>query len=219
MMAALLEGAIMRQQDKRNVIRAWPVYTVLILLLGSIFWTYRNNLFKNTNKPLGEAIAGKLDPTGLRAIVESRQGWDIVFEDAWGSLATDFSYTDIQGNTGRLSDHRGKHVILVFWATWCPPCVAEIPHLVQLRKETPAEELEIIAISNESNATVSEFAATKSLNYTVVAGNTALPAPFGRVRSIPTAFYIDTEGKIKLATVGVVPEETSKSILAAGKAS
>ncbi|HEV59240.1 MAG TPA: TlpA family protein disulfide reductase [Phycisphaerales bacterium] len=209
----------MREQDKKNIIRAWPVYAVLLLLLGFVVWTYWKNPPNNSGKPLSDAIAGKLDPTGLRGIIESRRGWDIAFEDSWGTLATDFSYTDVNGDTARLSDHRDKNVMLVFWATWCPPCRAEIPHLVQLRKETPADELEIIAISNEAAATVADFAAKNGINYTVVAGNIPLPEPFSRVRSIPTAFFIDTKGTIKLATVGVVPEEASKAILTAGKAS
>lgn len=209
----------MHEQDKKNTLRAWPIYAVLLLLLGFLVYSYWKNPPNNSGKPLSDAIAGKLDPTGLRGIIESRRGWDIAFEDSWGTLATDFSYTDVNGDTARLSDHRGKNVMLVFWATWCPPCRAEIPHLVQLRKETPADELEIIAISNEAAATVSDFAAKNGINYTVVAGNTPLPEPFSGVRSIPTTFFIDTEGKIKLATVGVVPEETSKAILTAGKTS
>jgi len=206
----------MEKQEKRNIIQAWPVYAVLIGLLAVWFWWYRTQPSSQVGKPLGKAISAKLDPTGLRGIIENRSGWDVAFEGNWGDLATDFSYTDIHGKTARLTDHRGKNVLLIFWATWCPPCRAEIPHLVRLRKETPAEELEIIAFSGEAEGTVAPFAKDKGLNYTVVAEASGLPAPFGQVRSIPTAFFIDPEGRIKLATVGVVPEETAKAIFAAG---
>ncbi|MBN1123424.1 MAG: TlpA family protein disulfide reductase [Sedimentisphaerales bacterium] len=209
----------MREQDKKNMLGAWPIYLLLILLIVTMLWFYHNNPPTNADQTLGQAISKNLDPSGLKTIIESRRGWDVAFPESWGSLAEDFSYTTVTGETAKLSDHKGKNVILVFWATWCPPCRAEIPHLVQLRKEFSNKDLEIIAISNESSQTVKSFVEKEGINYTVVAGNVLLPSPFNKVQSIPTAFFLDSEGKIKIATVGVVPEETSKAIFKAGKAS
>ena len=64
-----------------------------------------------------------------------------------GHDAPDFVLTDLQGNTVKLSDLRGKAVVLNFWATWCPPCKEEIPWLVDLQKRYGSQGLQIVGIS------------------------------------------------------------------------
>ncbi|MBN1817297.1 MAG: redoxin domain-containing protein [Sedimentisphaerales bacterium] len=207
----------MHEQDRKNLLNAWPIYLLLVLLIATMIWFYRKNPPANTDQTLGQAISQSLDPTGLKGIIQARQGWDVAFTEFWGDAAPDFSYTTLEGVSGKLSDHNGKNVLLVFWATWCPPCRAEIPHLVKLRKAMADNDLEIIAISSEPVGTVKPFVQKEGINYTAVAGEISLPSPFNRVQSIPTAFYLDPEGKIRIATVGVVPEETSKAIFNIGK--
>lgn len=153
---------------------------------------------------------------GLNGIIESRQTWDVAFPAWAGKAAPDFTVTDIEGVAHKLSDYRGRDVVVVFWATWCPACNQEIPHLVDLRKEFTRDELVILAISNEPAAHLKHFVQAKGINYSVVSvADSALPRPYAEVTSIPTSFFIDKQGTVKLAAVGLVSLEDSRAILKA----
>jgi peroxiredoxin len=146
------------------------------------------------------------EPLGLQEIISNRRTWKPVWSDWYGKIAEDFSFQDINAMQHKLSDYRGKNVLVIFWATWCAPCHVEIPHLVELRNTIGEDELEILAISNEHITRLKQFAADKNLNYTVISSrlSSPVPAPFRYVRGIPAGFFIDKEGKIKLATEGLV---------------
>ena len=150
----------------------------------------------------------------LQNIVNSAKTWDIAYTSWYGKSAPDFMVNDINGNSHKLDDYKGKNVLIVFWATWCPPCNKEIPHLIELRNAIGEDELEILAISSEDSELVKNFTTAKMLNYTTVPiGDSVLPAPFSGVTSIPTSFYIDKNGDIKLATEGLVSFEEAKAII------
>ncbi len=154
--------------------------------------------------------------TSLADVIESRKTWDIGFTASLGKAAPDFTVKDIEGTEHRLSDYHGRDVLVVFWATWCPACNMEIPHLIELRKMFEEDELAILAISNETAEHLKHFAAAKGINYSLVSlGGSALPGPFGDVRSIPTTFFIDKKGTIKLAAVGLVSLEEARAIMQA----
>jgi thiol-disulfide isomerase/thioredoxin len=90
-----------------------------------------------------------------------------------------------------------------FWATWCPPCVREIPHFVQLRKDLSEDEVVIVGLSGEDRTVLKPFMAAHGMNYPVASTSGAdLPAPFGEVRSIPTTFFLDRSGRIQEVVVG-----------------
>lgn len=152
----------------------------------------------------------------LQDVLAQARGWGLEQNLAiwFGQQAPDFTVTDITGKTHKLSDYRGRNVIVVFWATWCLPCYVEIPHLIKLRNENDEDELAILAISNESERQVSDFAVRRKMNYTVISADVlAMPQPFSRVISIPSSFFIDAEGKIKIVTSGLIPLKDIKAIL------
>jgi len=156
------------------------------------------------------------DATGQNQeyVAETPKTWDIAFASSFGKDVPDFSVNDITGKAHKLSDYRGRNVVVVFWATWCPACNLEIPHLIELRKMLPEDKLEILAISNEKSEHLKHFAESKGINYTVASlGGNPLPEPFANVTSIPTSFFIDPEGKIKFAAVGLVPLADAKLIM------
>lgn len=137
-----------------------------------------------------------------------------------GKEAPDFALTDINGKQHKLSDHRGKDVILKFWATWCPPCKMTVPHLIELRKTVAEDKLAIFALSYVSSyppntaEMIKDFATSKKLNYPVFAiGSEGAGTLYDSVNSLPTIFFIDAAGKIKLVTTGLMPLDDFKAIL------
>lgn len=158
--------------------------------------------------------------TNLNDVIRSARTWRPAYTSWYGKTAPDFTLTDLTGKKHKLSDYRGKDVVLVFWATWCKYCVPEIPHLIELRNTVSEDKLAILAISNEGPRRVREFVINKRMNYTVLLEKGDMPAPFGvikiyRTAGIPCSFFIDPEGKIKLATVGILTLESIKAILQA----
>lgn len=158
----------------------------------------------------------------LKELVASRKYWDTAFTSWYGKMAPDFTLTDITGKQHKLSDYRGKDVMLVFWATWCGPCIQEMPHLIELRKSTGEDKLAMLAISyittRPPNTTemVKSVVGRQKINYTVISvDESEVSAPYNQIRGIPCSFFIDPEGKIKLATLGVLSLDTMKAILQA----
>ena len=154
--------------------------------------------------------------SGLEDIIKSAQSWEVAFKPWFGKAAPDFKVMDIEGRQHSLSGYHGKNVLVVFWATWCPPCNEEIPNLIKLRKAISEDNLAIIAISNEEPDLVKHFAAAKGINYTIASIQSgALPSPFSDVISIPTTFFIGRDGQIKLAAVGLVTLKETQAIIKA----
>ena len=150
----------------------------------------------------------------LQNIIKAAQ-WTAVLEEWWGKPMPDLALTDIEGNTHKLSDYRGKNIVVVNWATWCGPCRLEVPHLKELRNAFSKDKLAILAVSKEPTAIVKKFADEQGINYTVLPNAGSLPTPFDKEEFIPNSFFIDTQGKLKLAVRGIVPTADSKAIIQA----
>ncbi len=118
--------------------------------------------------------------------------------------AADFTLKDLEGNPVTLSDFKGKVVLVDFWATWCPPCVAEVPHFKSLHKEYNAQGFEIIGISLDKGGVpvVRDFVEEREIPYINVMGTREVTLAYGGIRGIPTTFLIDREGRVAEKWVG-----------------
>ena len=119
--------------------------------------------------------------------------------------APDFELKDADGKTVRLSDYKGKIVLLDFWATWCGPCKIEIPWFIQFERAYKDKGFSVIgvAMDEEGWTVVKPFIAEMAINYRVLQGNDGTAQLYGGVEALPTTFLIDREGKIAATHVGL----------------
>ena len=119
-------------------------------------------------------------------------------------IAPDFSLPDPDGKTVRLSDFKGKVVLLDFFATWCPPCRNEIPHFIELQKHFAARGFTMlgIAFDQQGAAVVKPFARQAGVNYPLALGDSQVAQAYGGVDALPTTFLIGRDGRILQTYVG-----------------
>jgi cytochrome c biogenesis protein CcmG, thiol:disulfide interchange protein DsbE len=118
--------------------------------------------------------------------------------------AGDFKLLDLNGKPKTLADYRGKVTIVDFWATWCGPCKASIPHFIELQEKYGAQGVEIVGISLDTTGpkAVGAFAQGQKINYTILMGNDQVAAAYGGIKGIPVAFVVTQDGKIFRKYVG-----------------
>lgn len=123
-----------------------------------------------------------------------------------GSVAPDFELKSLDGKQVRLSDFRGKAVLLNFWATWCAPCKIEMPWFVDLQKQYATQGLQVIGVAMDDSGedTIAKFAKEMGVNYPVLVGKEAVGDAYGGVEFLPTTFIIDRQGKVVERVFGLV---------------
>lgn len=126
-----------------------------------------------------------------------------------GDPAPNFVLKAADGTTIELHKLKGKVVLVNFWATWCPPCRAEIPGMMKVYDKYKAKGLEIVGISVDNGGwdDVRPWLEKHPINYPIVVGNGSLTQAYGGIRSIPTTFVVDRKGNIVEKHVGGLREE------------
>jgi peroxiredoxin len=138
--------------------------------------------------------------------LKPRHTGGLTSQEAVGKTAPDFQLKDINGKMVKLSDFRGKAVVLNFWATWCPPCKVEIPWFEDLQQRYGSQGLQVVgvALDDSSDAEIAKFAQDMKMNYPVLLGKEETSDLYGGVEALPTTFYIDRNGKIITSVPGLV---------------
>jgi len=132
-----------------------------------------------------------------------------------GEIAPEFTLLDLDGNEVRLSEFRGKAVFINFWATWCPPCRAEMPDIESLYQEHKDKGLVVIGVDiGESEATVRRFVQQGGYSWTFVLDSDGSVAANYNIRAIPTSFFIDREGLIQAVNIGAMTKRDMEAMLA-----
>lgn len=124
-----------------------------------------------------------------------------------GKPAPDFSLASLDGKaTLKLSDYKGKAVLLNFWATWCEPCKIEMPWFVELQKQYGPQGLQVLGVAMDDTdpKDISEFAHKMGVNYPIAVGKEAVGEQYGGIPYLPSTFYIDRDGKVVDRVYGLV---------------
>ncbi len=134
---------------------------------------------------------------------------------ATADQSVDFELHDVDGKVHRLSDYRGQWVIVNFWATWCGPCVREIPILSEISRSSDPVETKVIGIDFEEIDDASlRFAIKKlSIDYLVLRIGSAPLVPFEPLKGLPSTFIVSPEGKIVFRHAGEINKQTLKDAL------
>ncbi len=132
-----------------------------------------------------------------------------------GMTAPDITFTGLDGKTFQLSDFRGQPVFIDFWATWCPPCKMEMPHIETLYGELgKSGKIKIIAASSEDNKTIQKFLTQKPYSFPIVTVSSEDSHTKFKTSSIPAGFVIDAEGVIRAHMIGAQTEEQLRAAFA-----
>jgi thiol-disulfide isomerase/thioredoxin len=128
--------------------------------------------------------------------------------------APDFTLASTGNRNIKLSDYKGKVVIVDFWATWCPPCRRGIPDLIEIQKEYGNDVVVIgISLDTDTKSEVVPFIQNMGINYPVAYADAGVVNSYGGVESIPTSFVIDKSGNIVDNHIGLVPKSEFTDLL------
>ncbi|MHB0857721.1 MAG: TlpA family protein disulfide reductase [Anaerolineae bacterium] len=131
-----------------------------------------------------------------------------------GMPAYPFTLVDLDGNTVSLSDLQGKVVMLNFWASWCPPCQQEIPHMVRVYDELEDDDFVIVAVNLQEDAdSVGRFVTQQAMRFPVLLDPTGSVANAYFVRAIPTSLFLDRDGVIQVVYEGTLTEEALRQAI------
>lgn len=122
-----------------------------------------------------------------------------------GFMAPDFSLNDLDGNTFRLSDLRGKVVLVNIWASWCPPCRAEMPAINRVYQQYKSQGFIVLAVDSTIQDTLANakiFASENKLSFPILLDQQGLVTRLYQVQSLPSSFFINADGTIDEVVIG-----------------
>lgn len=169
-----------------------------VIITAMVGWTIYDLLFSGQEAAeeteIAETETAQTEATGLEV----------------GDLAPDFELMTMDGQTVRLSDYRGQRVFVNFWATWCPPCRAEMPDMQQLYEEQDVA-VEILAVNltatEKSGENIENFVKDFGLSFPILMDTNSETANAYKVKAVPASYMIDTTGHISFVAPGALNKE------------
>jgi peroxiredoxin len=177
----------------------WPILgltAIVVIVLGYLFIGSSSDQKKSKSSSVNASVAS-------------------VKESVQYPAAPDFALPDLNGNTVSLSDFKEKVVFLNFWATWCPPCRAEIPYFIELIDKYEEEGFVVLGVALDPREfdKVQPFVDQMGINYPVVLDKTGASNLYGGIYSIPTTFVVNREGKVVEQIVGSRPKAEFEKLI------
>jgi thiol-disulfide isomerase/thioredoxin len=124
-----------------------------------------------------------------------------------------FALKDVEGKTHRLADYRGQWLIVNFWATWCPPCLEEIPDLIAVKEARSDVQILGVAMEFQDKKQVVQFADGMFVNYPIVLGDKKSAESVGSVEGLPTTFIYDPQGNLKKRVAGKITRKQLEALI------
>lgn len=138
----------------------------------------------------------------------------LIHVDWYGKKVPNFEVADLEGKTHELKEYRGKEVMIVFWATWCPYCRNEMIDLIELRKEKSKDEFVLLAISYEKEEAIKAFVKNKNINYPIIAADAeSMPRPYNSIPALPASMFIGKNGVLKASVMGAKDISVTKALI------
>jgi thiol-disulfide isomerase/thioredoxin len=167
----------------------------VVLMAGSSYLVWRAGHMRSAP---AAASAGAADARVLRFASNAEPAPKLVIHDLAGKVTS-------------IDDLKGKVVLVNFWATWCPPCRAEVPELIALQKKL-GDKLQIIGISEDDSIDdVHKYIEKMGINYPVVMSTSEIVQAYGGVAALPTTFVVDPEGKVVQRHLGLLDAENTEA--------
>lgn len=143
----------------------------------------------------------------------------VLFATAGLAAAAGFTFQDTQGRQHSLSGYKGKWVLVNFWATWCPPCLEEIPDLIALHDKHKDKDLVVLGVAMDYNSSqqVKDFAEQMFVSYPVILGTQASAAQVGSISGLPTTYLFNPQGKMVAYNVGALTRKAVESYISTKK--
>ena len=137
---------------------------------------------------------------------------------AWAEQP-DFALPDLNGKIHHLSDYRGKWVVVNYWATWCPPCLDELPELEAFYSDHHKRDAVVVGINYEDNdpADLKSFVDQNMLTYPILRADLERPPAFGRLYGLPTSFIISPDGQLVHSKTGSVTKSYLEDVISQSK--
>ncbi|GAA0601446.1 redoxin domain-containing protein [Virgibacillus siamensis] len=185
----------------------------VVIIVGMFVWAvydFASSTEETAEPSTEEAASGyqsETDTTSSRESAEGAEETGVVGLDV-GDIAPDFQLKTLKGKKVKLSDYRGSPVMLNFWASWCPPCRAEMPDMEKLHQNKDVTILAVNLTKSESGrGDVKDFVHKYNVTFPILMDEQVEVAAMYQIRPIPTTFMIDSEGIIRFRAFGAMNYE------------
>ncbi|WP_449537513.1 peroxiredoxin family protein [Ferdinandcohnia sp. Marseille-Q9671] len=179
-------------KQKKEVFPVLKKAAIIVGLTGLVVWTVNSAIASEVEEPISEEV-------GLKVGI------------AEGQLAPDFSLKTLDGEEITLSSLRGKRVILNFWASWCPPCKAEMPHMQEFYEENINKDVELLSVNlttaEKKSSDVARFVDEYKLTFPILLDQQGEIGQTYQAFTIPTSYLIDSKGIVRKKIVGPMDKE------------